>query len=339
MASNAKNFLVSTADFALYFNDKLVCTGTTNMNTSLEVSMEEQVINAGKGNKRVYSYKYGRELAATLEAADWKLEYVAANIGNDIKSGLEEVYHIDECVDLTEGVGMLSDTPVGKVAVTLPNGVIVEVDADDKSIDLKSQETVKTGTVSVKATYRYNRQAKSLTIDADTSPKVYKLVLDAERHNNKLGKVGSLQVIIPSYQPSGNFTMEFTPDGVTSTNIDGNALAVEGDTCAGGGAVYAYIKEFDTIGDGLIDVAEIAVSPSQFTLAHPNTQKLSIIGIRGGAYSNIEIDPKDCTYDSSEQSYATVENGVVTSVAAGKSIIKVTYKGVSDIAEVTVTGE
>ena len=51
MANNTKNFLVSTADFALYYNDILACTGTTNLNTSVEVSMQEQNVNAGKGNK------------------------------------------------------------------------------------------------------------------------------------------------------------------------------------------------------------------------------------------------------------------------------------------------
>ena len=60
MANNPKNFLVSTADFAYYVDDVLACTGTTNLNASLEVSMQEQNVNAGKGNKLVYSFKYGR---------------------------------------------------------------------------------------------------------------------------------------------------------------------------------------------------------------------------------------------------------------------------------------
>ena len=49
MANNPKNFLVSTADFAYYVDDVLACTGTTNLNASLEVSMQEQNVNAGKG--------------------------------------------------------------------------------------------------------------------------------------------------------------------------------------------------------------------------------------------------------------------------------------------------
>ena len=34
MANNAKNFLVSTADFAYYVDKVLACTGTTTLNAS-----------------------------------------------------------------------------------------------------------------------------------------------------------------------------------------------------------------------------------------------------------------------------------------------------------------
>ena len=224
MANNTKNFLVSTADFALYYNDILACTGTTNLNTSVEVSMQEQNVNAGKGNKLVYSFKYGRELNVTLEAANWDLRYVAANTGSKITEGLTDVYKLGECVQLTGGIGVLSTTPIGQVAVELGDGNIITVDSHDTSIDLTAFGLTNE---SVKATYQYNKVAKSITIDADTAPGVFRLVLDAERHNNRVGKVGSIQIIVPSYQPSGNFTMNFTPDGVTSTNIDGKALAVE----------------------------------------------------------------------------------------------------------------
>ena len=212
MANDSKNFLVSVADFALYYNDVLACTGTTNLNSSIEVSMQEQNVNAGKGSKLVYTYKYGRELSATLEAADWKLEYIAANTGSKIVEGLTDVYKLRECVQLTAGIGVLSTTPIGDVAIELENGNIVTVTPDGTSIDLTANGI--TGDVTVKATYQYNRIAKSITIDADTSPQVFKLVLDADKHNNNLGKIGSIQISIPSFQPSGNFTMSFTPDGV-----------------------------------------------------------------------------------------------------------------------------
>lgn len=335
MADKAKTFLVSTADFAYSVNGVLACTGTTNLNTSIEVSMQEQNVNAGKGNKLIYSFKYGRELSATLEAADWKLEYIACNVGSPITEGLTDVYKIAECVTITEGIGVLSTTPIGDVAVELPNGSIVTVTPEDTTIDITSYVT--NGTV--KATYKYNAMAKTIKIDAETSPMVGELVLDADKHNNKLGKVGSVQIIIPSYQLSGNFNIEFTPDGVTSTNLDGKALAVEGDTCDDGGAVYAYIKEFDNTASALT-VNDIAATPGVVTLDVEEEKTISVIGLKGSMYSPIQIDNADCDFVSTEPSIATVTNdgdkGVIKGVASGTTNVTVTYGDHKDVIEVTV---
>ena len=337
MANNTKSFLVSTADFVLYYNDILACSGTTNLNTSVDVSMQEQNVNAGKGNKLVYSFKYGRELNVTLEAANWDLRYVAANTGSKITEGLTDVYKLGECVQLTGGIGVLSTTPIGQVAVELGDGNIITVDSDDTSIDLTAFGLTNE---SVKATYQYNKVAKSITIDADTAPGVFRLVLDAERHNNRVGKVGSIQIIVPSYQPSGNFTMNFTPDGVTSTNIDGKALAVEGDTCADGSAVYAYVKEFDETASA-VSVTEIAATPATINLDHSDTSTtatISVIGLKGALYAPIELNNADCTFTSDHPEYATVgdHDGVVTAVAAGTVKITVTYDGKTDKVDVVV---
>ena len=336
MMKNSKNFLVSTADFALYHNDILACTGTTNLNTSIEVSMQEQNVNAGKGNKLVYSFKYGRELNVTLEAADWKLEYLAANVGSKISEGLTDVYRMGESIRIADGIGVLSSTPIGDVAVELSNGAIVTVTPESKTINL-TKYGVESG--SVKATYQYARIAKTITIDADTMPNVYKLVLDADKHNNQLGKVGSIQVIIPSYQPSGNFTMNFTPDGVSSTNIDGRALAVEDDACADGSNVYAYVREFDETA-AVVDVTELAATPAAISLnsaAADKTASISVIGLKGALYSPIQLDNTDCEFVSDAPDVAAVdENGVVTAVAAGTAKITVTYNGASDEVDVTI---
>lgn len=340
MANNTKNFLVSTADFALYYNDILACTGTTNLNTSVEVSMQEQNVNAGKGNKLVYSFKYGRELNVTLEAANWDVRYIAANTGSKIAEGLTDVYKLGECVQLTNGIGMLSTTPIKDVAIELPGGDIITITPSKGSPTTVDLTVFGLKDESVKATYQYNRVAKSITIDADTAPNVFKLVLDADKHNNKLGKVGSIQIIIPSYQPSGNFTMNFTPDGVASTNIDGKALAVEGDKCSDGSAVYAYVKEFDDTASA-VSVTEIAATPATINLDHSDTSTtatISVIGLKGALYAPIELDNADCTFASDHPDFATVgeHDGVVKAVAAGQAKITVTYDGKTDEIEVTV---
>lgn len=336
-AKNAKDFLVSTADFSLFYNDVLVCTGNTNLNASIEVTMQEQNVNAGKGNKLLYSYKYGRELAVTLEAADWNISYIATQVGTKITEGFSDAYEMAKCITIVDGVCILPSVPIGDVAVELADGTIVTVKAEGTTIDLTKFGVVK-GTV--KVTYQYKRIAKSIVIDAESSPDVYKLVLVADKHNNKIGKVGSVQIVIPSYQPSGNFTINFTPDGVTSVNIDGKALAVEGDTCEDGSGVYAYIYDFEEE-TTTFHITELAATPATIELTTAGaTQEISVIGLKGVMYNPIELENTECTFVSDNPEIATVdESGVVTAVAAGSTKITVAYNGVEDEVDVQVTTE
>ena len=100
----------------------LIISFNPNDNT-FSVSMQEKAVNAGKGNKKVFSYKYGRELTAELEAADWKLEYIALQAGSQISKGLKDSYSLNECVTLVAGKGTIDHTPLtgAKVGVELPN--------------------------------------------------------------------------------------------------------------------------------------------------------------------------------------------------------------------------
>lgn len=336
--NKSKDFVVSTCNAAFYDpSGILICTGTANLNTSIEAAMEELELRAGQGNKLEYTLKYGRTLNVTWQAQDWKLEYIAINTGSAIAEGLTDVYSIDECVALDSSIGTLKYEPIDKVAVKLPNGNIIMVEAEGKTIDLKNNN-VSGGTV--RATYAFNTQARMLTIDTQTQPLIGKLVLTAEKHNNNEGKVGEIQTIIPKYQASGNFTMEYTPDGALSTNIDGKALAYEGDTCDNGNSVYAYLKEFDYSAQATT-VNQIAANYQEVTLKPQETCTLIVYGIKGGVSSNILIDNDKCNFTSDGASYATVgaKTGEIKGVAEGNAVITVDYNGVKDFVHVTVTGE
>lgn len=329
----SKQFVVSTADFAFYHKGMLACTGTTNLNTSINVSEQTQDIKAGKGNKQVFTYKYGREFTVELEAADWRLEYIAMNTGSEIFEGLSDVYAISECVTLTEGVGTLKKPAIGTVGIELPNGVFVEVPGDGSEIDLSSFNLGDQAIV--KATYKYNTDTRYITIDADSSPLTGKLVLDADKHNQTEGKIGSIQVIIPSYSVDGNFDLSFTPDGVSSTAMSGKAQAIEGDTCESGNAVYAYIKEtFDKVID--LPIVDITANAPTYTLEVGETATISVIGSKGTLYKGISLDIADCICTSDATETATVENGIVEGVQAGTANITVDYNGVEDIVTFTV---
>ena len=73
------------------------------------------------------------------------------------------------------------------------------------------------------------------------------------------------------------------------------------------------------------------------SLKKGETSKRNIIGIKGGLYSNIEIDASDCTFDSDTKATATVDTkGTVKAVAAGSAIVTIKYGDATDVVKVTV---
>lgn len=328
MAKKSTDFLVSTADVAFIHNGMLAFTGTTSLNASLAVSMEDQEITGGKGNKTLYKYKYGRKLAPTIEMAEWRLEYIAAQVGSAIVEALRDVYAVAECVTLTKGIGVLAKTPVGKVFVEKADGTILEVEP------VGNQITVGGADDTVRATYKYNTMVKRVTIDADSTPMVGELIMTADKHNNQKGKVGEIQIEIPSFQLSGTFDISLEASGNTTTQLSGDALAVEGATCTDG-TVYGYVTEI-TSGASTTTVSDIAATPAVMNLATGAEKKLTIIGIKGGLYANVEIDFSECTITSEEAGVATVKDGVVKGVSAGTTYINVDYNGIKDVVKVVV---
>ena len=330
MAKNSKDFLVSTADVAFFVNDKLAFTGTTSLNTSIAVSMEDQEVVGGKGNKTLYKFKYGRKLAPSIEMAEWRLEYIAANVGSSIFEGLKDAFAVAECVTLTNGTGTLSKTPVGKVFVEKNDGTSVEVTPTQTSITVSGLTND-----TVRCTYQYKTNVKRVTIDADSTPLVGKLILTADKHNNLKGKVGEVQIEVPSFQLNGNFDITLEASGTSTTKLEGDALAVEGATCSDG-SVYAYISEIATE-SATVAVNDIAATPSVINLKVNAKKEISVVGLKGGLYSNVGIDVKDCKITSEDQATATVVDGVVTGVKAGTTYVEVEYNKIKDVVKVVVS--
>ena len=66
-------------------------------------------------------------------------------------------------------------------------------------------------------------------------------------------------------------------------------------------------------------------------------KKISVIGIKGGLYSNVGIDVADCVITSDTPSIATVSDGVVKGVGTGTTYINVEYEGLKDVIKVVVS--
>ncbi len=330
-----KEFIIGVADAFAFYNGQLLFSGVTNLTTSLEVSMEANDIRAGRGNKLVYSHKNSRTLNATIEAADFNLEFFALQTGNFITEAFRDVYETNVCVDIVEGIGTLETPPVEGTDVycILPNGNKVVIKAKGNTIDLKDKN-VTSGVV--RATYLKNVSTRRITIDTETQPLIVELILKADKYDNDIGKVGSLQITIPRYQADGNFNFELSNDGTASSNLSGTALAVLNDKCSDGNEILGYVDEFDTKQEALA-VNSIAALPSDLNLKKDDTVEIEVYGIKGAPYANILIDNSLCEFTSSEQDYVTAEGGVIKAVTAGTSLITVEYNGIKDYIQVTVT--
>ena len=176
-------------------------------------------------------------------------------------------------------------------------------------------------------------------VSSESTPVIGKLVLQADKHNSKKGKVGTVEIVVPSYALDGNFEISFTPDGVVSTQISGSALAVDGDTCESGNAVYAYITEKDEDASDKIDVAEIVLIASAKSVKQSGTVNLSVEGIIGSMYKPVEIDAEDVTFAVTEENLGKVADGVFTASAeqSGTATITATYGKLTDEVQIEVT--
>ena len=122
-----------------------------------------------------------------------------------------------------------------------------------------------------------------------------------------------------------------------STKISGGALAVEGDTCADGNAVYAYVTEIDTTDAAVTDAySEIVIVAPAKSVEVDGTVQLSVEGIIGAMYKPVELDIAEVKFavDAASTGEVAAATGLFTGKAAGSAKVTATYGELTD--EVTI---
>ena len=78
-----KKFLVSTADVYGYdSNDNLLFVGKTLLDSSIETTLSNTDVRAGKGNQLQYIYYHTAEMNVTINEAQFSLAFLALNTGS-----------------------------------------------------------------------------------------------------------------------------------------------------------------------------------------------------------------------------------------------------------------
>lgn len=117
-----KLFAVSVADVLLIneSQDTLAVKGKALLSSSMEQTMQESEIFAGRGSQLQFTYNYQKVLAFSIEASDFSPAYMALQTGSQIKNELSNYFTEEKVSFDASGVGTLKQVPIGNVYVELP---------------------------------------------------------------------------------------------------------------------------------------------------------------------------------------------------------------------------
>lgn len=339
-----KKFLVSTADVYGYdSSSNLVIVGKTLLDSTIETTLGNTDVRAGRGNQLQYIYYHTAEMNINISDAQWNLDFLANQVGSSIATG-SNIY-TEETITLSAGGnGSVVGTPLAVSGTTVYGWATLD-DGSVQRVTFSTKAFVISGgaendVVCVRY-YALNSAARSLTIPANIVPSILRLVLVAQLASSDASTniIGEVQIEVPRASLTGAFTISLTPDGVASTPLAVRALASNdaftGCTTA---PTYAKINEILYNTNWYDSVIALSIEGGDFSLAALATRTLVVraIPLSGAAF----IPPvADLTFSSATVGAATISGvGLVTGVASGTSLLKVTITAKTAIdANVVVT--
>lgn len=327
-------FVVSVAEVALFdpSTDVLIGVAKANTDTSITSSIDTNEIRAGKGNEKVYEYKHSRVVDLAMTSAAFEYQLLALQTGNAIQTGSEDLYQFGECVVLDEtGAGTLVKSAVNDVVFARHNGTTYS--ATPSGVDNKDVTFAALAGETIEVYYQSSiPNVEKISITGAGIPKIVKAVLNADIGDNT-GIIGKLQIIIPRLQLNGSIEIAMTPDGVSSTNLGGAALAYASGC---GDSLYADLMVSIT-GSSVVYTA-LAATPATIALGTGDTQTLSVYGLRGAQYAPVLLANADLDFTSETPATASVAaTGIITGVVAGTTYVTVELDDISDVVKVVVS--
>lgn len=340
-----KKFLVSTADVYGYdSNDNLLFVGKTLLDSSIETTLSNTDVRAGKGNQLQYIYYHTAEMNITINEAQFSLEFLALNTGSSIETGAN--IWTEESVTVSNGAGVVTKgTPLAIQTQTIYGWVTKEDGTVERvtftGADFTLADTSYNGTVCVRY-YTNDAAARKVTVYADMLPSTIRLVMvgTLASSDSTTNQIGTVQIEVPRASMTGAFTLSMTPDAVAQTPLSVRALASTETAggCDGNRPIYATITEKINGAKWYDNVIALAIKGGDFDLQSGSSKTLQVYAIKDDGSAAFLAPVGGLTFASSEPTKATVEGGIVAGVAAGSSTIKATITEVPAIdANVVVT--
>lgn len=350
MNLNEKEFMVSVGDARLYdlSNDNLIAIGKTMIDSSFELTLANSDIKGGRGNPLLAVYYHSPDLQIKISETQFNLDFLAATVGKDIVTG-ENVYTQETITLGALGTGTVLGTPLA-VATTTIYGWVTHLDGTVEKVTFSGStfatSTGASGDVVCVRYFHANSAAKSITIESSILPKLVRLELETlliSGSENSTARIGVVQILVPVAQLNGSFSLNMTSDGISSTPLSLRAMTSTDLTtaaCSNVPILAKIVKILDTA-NWYDDVVALAINGGDFSLAHPNTRQLVVTAIpSSGSAFTVPLTGTNITFSSATVGTATISanGGLVTTVAAGTSLLKATVTQKTSIdANVVIT--
>jgi hypothetical protein len=280
-------FLISVADAVLRDPNTMVALayGKANIDSALTFATQETEIRGGKNNPLLYTYKHDRKISAKITQAIFTEAILALNAGTTVYNGTVTALATDCVTTSASGSATLTQTPTGGVVtVFYSNGTIASTTPTGAVVSGLTASQL------VNAVYPYSVTADRIRVETIKPPSVVWLTLLAEVRDNTGVVTYDLQIDIPRYQVSGNYTMALTANGVSNQALDGDALAVASTDCTSGEyyADITWVPRSTTT----VAVSDLVLTPTTMAFSaalKPYSKQAVAWGLRGGLNSNINL--------------------------------------------------
>lgn len=188
---------------------------TTLQEANIEVSVSENEVRAGKGNVLIATLKVSRDIAISLTDAEFKYDWLAKQLGQDVKTGAGIAYAAPKWYTAS-GTSTITIT-LDKTPKSEESLAIYKADGTkvpDANITLSTNTvTFTTGVTSGEEvevrTYQYDSPAETQTIEFDSKvfAKGVKAILETVEIDGDETITHTLQYQFDSAVPDGNFTV------------------------------------------------------------------------------------------------------------------------------------
>lgn len=207
-------------DVVLVSEDGDVVATTTLQEANIEVSVSENEVRAGKGNTLIATLKVSRDIAISLTDAEFKYDWLAKQLGQDVKTGAGVAYASPRWYTTVDGeeVGTnpeitLAKNPSDQASLAIYNKDGVRINGftlETNKVDFTgATPSVVIGEEVEVRTFKYATPAETQTIDFDSKvfAKGVKAILETVEIDGDENIVNTLQYIFDSCVPDGNFSV------------------------------------------------------------------------------------------------------------------------------------